>query len=221
MRIDKRKFYHLDWYLIILSLTLFAIGIMNLISATSSFYSGSYNFIIKQLVAFAIGIILIRIIIYYDYRVIASQAKWLYASGILFVILVLIIGMAAGGARRWISFFGISLQPSEFMKPILVICLANMLSREKKTEYTLESPRYRQAASFHYDTCYAHRETTGPRYRHCCPSHLLRDALVCGPQEIDIRSPFQCWRHFTIYCLALSDETVPENEGPQFHKYRR
>jgi rod shape determining protein RodA len=137
MRIDKRRFYHLDWYLITLCLALFAIGIMNLISATSSFYSGSYNFIIKQLVAFIIGIVLIGIIVYYDYRVIASQAKWLYASGILFVILVLIIGMAAGGARRWISLFGISLQPSEFMKPILVICLANMLHERKKQNILL------------------------------------------------------------------------------------
>jgi rod shape determining protein RodA len=137
MRIDKRRFYHLDWYLIILSLTLFVIGIMNLVSAPTSFYSGSYNFIIKQLVAFAIGIIFILIIIYYDYRVIASQAKWLYASGILFVVLVLIIGMAAGGARRWISLFGISLQPSEFMKPILVICLANMLHEGKRQNIPL------------------------------------------------------------------------------------
>jgi len=137
MRIDKRRFYHLDWYLIILCLTLFAIGIMNLISATSSFYSGSYNYIIKQLIAFAIGLVLIGIIVYHDYRLIASQAKWIYASGILFVILVLIIGMAAGGARRWISVFGISLQPSEFMKPILIICLANMLHERKKQNMPL------------------------------------------------------------------------------------
>jgi rod shape determining protein RodA len=137
MRIDKRRFYHLDWYLITLCLTLFAIGIMNLISATSSFYSGSYNFIIKQLVAFIVGLVLIGIIVYYDYRVIASQAKWFYASGVFFVILVLIIGMAAGGARRWISLFGISLQPSEFMKPILVICLANMLHERKRQNVPL------------------------------------------------------------------------------------
>jgi rod shape determining protein RodA len=137
MRIDKRRFYHLDWYLIILCLTLFAIGIMNLISATSSLYSSSYSYIVKQLIAFAIGIVLIGIIVYYDYRVIASQAKWIYTSGIFFVVLVLIIGMAAGGARRWISLFGISLQPSEFMKPILVICLANMLYERKKQNMPL------------------------------------------------------------------------------------
>ncbi|MBA4390570.1 MAG: rod shape-determining protein RodA [Syntrophus sp. (in: bacteria)] len=132
MRIDKRRFFHLDWYLVICGLIIFAIGITNLVSATSSMDGASYNLIIKQLLAFAAGICLILIITYYDYRVIAAQAKWLYASGLLLVILVLIIGMAAGGAKRWISLFGISLQPSEFMKPILVICLANMLYERKK-----------------------------------------------------------------------------------------
>ena len=37
VKVDKRKLYHLDWYLIINGLVLFAIGIMNLISATSFF----------------------------------------------------------------------------------------------------------------------------------------------------------------------------------------
>ena len=137
MKIDRRRFYHLDWYLVICGLFLFGIGIMNLISATSSFYSGSYSYIIKQLVAFLAGIILIFIITYYDYRVIAAQAKWFYLSGLASVILVVIIGLVAGGARRWINFFGISLQPSEFMKPILVICLASMLHERKKQNIPL------------------------------------------------------------------------------------
>jgi len=132
MRIDKRRLYHLDWYLIINGLMLFGVGIFNLISATSSFYSGSFNFIIKQLVAFFIGNGLILIILHYDYRAIAHQSKWLYMGGLLLVVLVLIIGMAAGGAKRWISIFGINIQPSEFMKPIIILFLANMLYERKK-----------------------------------------------------------------------------------------
>ncbi|HON84856.1 MAG TPA: rod shape-determining protein RodA [Syntrophorhabdaceae bacterium] len=132
MRIDKRRLYHLDWYLIINGLMLFGVGIFNLISATSSFYSGSFNFIIKQLVAFLIGIGLILIILHFDYRTIAHQSKWLYLGGLLLVVLVLIIGMAAGGAKRWINIFGINIQPSEFMKPIIIIFLANILYERKK-----------------------------------------------------------------------------------------
>ena len=131
MKLDKRRLYHLDWYLIINGLAIFAVGLLNLFSATSSFYSGSYNFLIKQLIAFAIGIFLIVIIVQYDYRLIAEYSKWIYFSGFFLVLLVLIIGMAAGGAKRWINVFGISLQPSEFMKPIIVVFLANMLYQRK------------------------------------------------------------------------------------------
>jgi rod shape determining protein RodA len=132
MKVDKRRLYHLDWYLIINGLAIFAVGIFNMISATSSFYSGSYNFIIKQLIAFGIGMLLIVIIIQYDYKIIAEHSKWLYAAGLFLIILVVVIGMAAGGAKRWINIFGISIQPSEFMKPILVVFLANMLYQRKR-----------------------------------------------------------------------------------------
>ncbi len=137
MRIDKRRLYHLDWYLIINGLIIFGIGLMNLVSATSSFSSGSYNFMIKQLIAFALGLILILVIMFYDYRIIASQSRWIYLGGLFLVVLVLVIGLAAGGAKRWISLFGFSIQPSEFMKPILVIFLANMLYEKKKLNLPL------------------------------------------------------------------------------------
>jgi rod shape determining protein RodA len=137
MRIDKRRLYHLDWFLICNGLVLFGIGILNLVSATSSFHSGSTNFIIKQLAAFVIGIALILVILHFDYRVITYQSKWLYWSAIAFIVLVLIIGLAAGGARRWISVLGVSLQPSEFMKPVLVLFLANMLYQKKRESSVL------------------------------------------------------------------------------------
>jgi rod shape determining protein RodA len=137
MKIDKRRMYHLDWYLIINGLILFAIGIFNLMSATTSFYSGSYNFIMKQVISFSIGLILIFIIIQYDYRIIANHSIWFYLLAISFILLVLIMGMIAGGAKRWINIFGISIQPSEFMKPILVLVLANMLYEKKRTNQKL------------------------------------------------------------------------------------
>ncbi|MDR2017940.1 MAG: rod shape-determining protein RodA [Syntrophobacterales bacterium] len=137
MRIDKRRLYHLDWFLICNGLALFGIGILNLVSATSSFYSGSYNFIIKQLAAFLVGLVIIAIILRFDYRVITYQSKWLYWSALFLIVLVLVVGMIAGGARRWINIFGISLQPSEFMKPVLVVFLANILYQKKKENMVL------------------------------------------------------------------------------------
>jgi rod shape determining protein RodA len=137
VRVDKRKLYHLDWYLIINGAVLLGIGIMNLISATSSFYIGSYNFILKQLVAFVVGVVLVFVILSFDYRVIARHSKWLYIAGLLLVLLVLAIGIWAGGARRWISIYGISFQPSEFIKPIIVVVIAQMLYEKKRENIIL------------------------------------------------------------------------------------
>lgn len=137
IRIDKRRMYHLDWYLIINGLLLFGIGILNLVSATSSFYTGSYTFITKQLIAFFLGAFLVILIINYDYRVIAAQSKWFYLGVLLLIVLVLLIGGITGGAKRWISIFGISFQPSEFMKPVLVLFLAHKLHERKRDNMPL------------------------------------------------------------------------------------
>lgn len=137
MGIDKRRIYHIDWYLIINGFAIFLIGLVNLISATSSFYSSSYNFLIKQIVAFLIGIGLIVLILHYDYKTIVQNAKWFYMIGLILIIIVLIVGLVAGGARRWINILGINIQPSEFMKPILILYLANILHEKKRQNLPL------------------------------------------------------------------------------------
>jgi cell division protein FtsW len=49
---------------------------------------------------------------------------------ILFMILVLFYGVEVKGARRWISFLGFSLQPSEFIKPLFIIVSGWLLSQK-------------------------------------------------------------------------------------------
>jgi cell division protein FtsW len=56
----------------------------------------------------------------------------LFFSSMLFMILTLTIGVEIKGARRWVSLFGVSMQPSEFAKPALAILTAWMLSEQKK-----------------------------------------------------------------------------------------
>ena len=75
MNIDKRRLYHLDWYLIINGLAILLVGLINLISATRSIEVGPYMLFIKQLVAVFIGIILIAVITAHDYRLIAGYSN--------------------------------------------------------------------------------------------------------------------------------------------------
>lgn len=132
MYIDKRRLYHLDWFLILNGLSLLAIGMINLISATRSIDSGPYNLLVKQMLAFLVGIAVLLVILSYDYRVIASYSRYFYLGTLFLILVVLVLGTIAGGAKRWLTIAGIAFQPSELMKPIMVLLLANMLQQRKK-----------------------------------------------------------------------------------------
>lgn len=64
----------------------------------------------------------------------------LAAVGLISLVLVLIVGVERGSSRRWFSYGGVSVQPSEFLKPGLILFSAWMLSAiggaEKKTART-------------------------------------------------------------------------------------
>jgi rod shape determining protein RodA len=137
MYIDKRRLYHLDWYLICNGLALIAVGLFNLISAARSMDSGPYNLLMKQVFAMGIGVVGVAIIVSYDYRVIASYSKYFYGVTLFLILVVLILGTIAGGAKRWLNIAGVAFQPSELMKPVIVVLLATILHHEKKDEEPL------------------------------------------------------------------------------------
>jgi cell division protein FtsW len=62
----------------------------------------------------------------------ASFFIWLGAIGVMMCLPVL--GHNAKGATRWLEFGGFSLQPSEFMKPALIVLVAWMFSEGQKNE---------------------------------------------------------------------------------------
>lgn len=55
-----------------------------------------------------------------------------FIGGIAALILVLVGGAEVKGAQRWLSLFGFSLQPSEFVKPAFAVCSAWFLARFKE-----------------------------------------------------------------------------------------
>ena len=59
-----------------------------------------------------------------------------FAVSILLLIAVLIFGLEAKGAKRWISFLGFALQPSEFTKTFFIICNAYILQKFHLKKWT-------------------------------------------------------------------------------------
>jgi cell division protein FtsW len=125
-------------FLLINILALISIGII-MIYSSSAFYAeknfGSpYYFIIRQLAALVVGIVMLRIAIKLPYENYKKLTPILMILTLLFMLIVLVpgIGRQVGGARRWIRFFGIGFQPSEILKLTLIIWVAGFLNRKKE-----------------------------------------------------------------------------------------
>ncbi|MGH6905485.1 MAG: FtsW/RodA/SpoVE family cell cycle protein, partial [Geminicoccaceae bacterium] len=56
-------------------------------------------------------------------------AVGLLAGSLLMIVLTLLIGPETNGARRWLPIAGLAIQPSEFVKPALVVVAAALLAR--------------------------------------------------------------------------------------------
>jgi cell division protein FtsW len=56
-------------------------------------------------------------------------AVCLLAGSLLMIVLTLLIGPDTNGARRWLPVAGLAIQPSEFVKPALVVVAAALLAR--------------------------------------------------------------------------------------------
>ena len=67
---------------------------------------------------------------------ILERMGWQFALlGILFLMLVFVIGIEKYGSRNWISIGGIAIQPSEFVKILYVFFMASLLSRTTKFKH--------------------------------------------------------------------------------------
>lgn len=67
---------------------------------------------------------------------ILEKMGWYYAVlGILFLMLVFVIGVEKYGSRNWISVGGIAIQPSEFVKILYVFFMASLLSQTTKFKH--------------------------------------------------------------------------------------
>ncbi len=76
------------------------------------------------------GTVALLITSHINYRIWRKYAFYIFLFGIFLTLLVFVpdIGLSYGGARRWISVLGFSMQPAEVLKVGLVIYLATWLS---------------------------------------------------------------------------------------------
>jgi cell division protein FtsW len=91
-----------------------------------------FHFAVRQCV-FGVGAAVILLSVsMLEVKTIRRSAFFIWLAAILIMVALPLFGHNAKGATRWLEFGGFTLQPSEFMKPALVILIAWMFSEGQK-----------------------------------------------------------------------------------------
>jgi rod shape determining protein RodA len=118
---QRRPFAHFPAHIGVLVLSISAIGIWNLASASRSAHAPVW---IAQTAWMAGGIVLALAITLFDTRTFQRVAWVVYGGVILLLLFVLVKGRVVMGARRWIGVGPVNLQPSELAKVAVMLALA-------------------------------------------------------------------------------------------------
>lgn len=120
-----------DWPIFVSVLLLTILGLSVIYSTTLS--GGSLLFI-KQIISLLIGIVIMVVVSFIDYRRWGSLSWWLYGFSLLLLIAVLIFGTNVRGTTGWFIIGSFSAQPVELVKIFVVITLGYYISQH--TTYT-------------------------------------------------------------------------------------
>lgn len=132
---ELKKF---NWNLLILEVILIGIGIWNLISATGV-QDKSLGLYKNQLLWFGLGMALTALVLVVHYSAFSRLAYVIYFANLILLVIVLLAGKSSLGARRWIGLGAFRIQPSEFMKLSMMICLAKYFETDRIISgYTLK-----------------------------------------------------------------------------------
>lgn len=119
-------FARVDWMLLLFALPITIAGLVTMQS-----YGGGSMFFDRQLAWLAISLMVFFFFAFIDISILKKTKVlitiFLFFMGLL--ILVSFIGHTANGAKSWFSLGGFSVQPSDFVKIILILILAKYFSR--------------------------------------------------------------------------------------------
>jgi len=137
--ISFRSRQKVDMPLLLVVVAITSIGVVNLYSATSAYVGATSHaalagVYVSQIYWIVIGFLFAMLLSAIDYRHFGRIAPLLYAGGLLSLALVFALAGDVRGATRWLRFGSFTFQPSEFMKPLVVLMVARHVQNDAKTE---------------------------------------------------------------------------------------
>jgi cell division protein FtsW len=93
-----------------------------------------FHFAVRQCVFAAMAVMILISVSMFDVRSVRRSAVLIWLAAVAIMVALPFLGHNAKGATRWVELGGFSLQPSEFMKPALIVLIAWMFSEGQKGE---------------------------------------------------------------------------------------
>jgi cell division protein FtsW len=124
----------IDWPIFIAATILLGIGLMLSLAAGPPAaarlgYEDAFYFVKRHAVFAGAAFIVLFVVSFLD-RVWARRlAALVFVGSLALLAFILVAGYEAKGAQRWIRFAGFSLQPSEFVKPALIVLTGWLLAQ--------------------------------------------------------------------------------------------
>ncbi|HMM20355.1 MAG TPA: stage V sporulation protein E [Selenomonadales bacterium] len=127
-----------DFILFFTVIALLGIGVVMVYSSSAVSaqvnFSDSYYFLKRQIIWATLGILAMVLTMNIDYHVWRKLAKPILLATLVLLVLVLVpgLGKVVNGARRWLGFGSLYLQPSEIAKLSMVLFSAESLTRNQE-----------------------------------------------------------------------------------------
>lgn len=115
----------IDLFLFLPAVLLATIGSLTLSSVSPASFPGHFIFL-------GLGMLSFLFFNFLDLRVLRTFAPGLFILSVLLLVLTLVFGVFSRGSVRWIDVGPLSFQPSEIVKPLLVVFFAWFVARGRR-----------------------------------------------------------------------------------------
>ncbi|MEO9338128.1 putative lipid II flippase FtsW [Mesorhizobium sp. SB112] len=139
-RLDKSPiatwWWTIDRWFLAAFLSLMGLGIVLSFAASPAVAEriglGSFHFATRQIIFMIPALAAMLSVSFLSPRQVRRLAIVMLSVSLVLMVAVLYIGVEVKGARRWVSMLGVSIQPSEFLKPAFVIVCAWLFSEHTR-----------------------------------------------------------------------------------------
>ena len=128
--VERRLYKNFDITLLLASVGIIIFSCMMIYSAKKGGATGM-EYVQRQLFFAVFGLIAATVMASIDPSIYTRNAKKIYILNLIMLLAVLFAGDSSKGAQRWIQFGFIRIQPSEFAKILMIICLAVFLVKRQ------------------------------------------------------------------------------------------